>query len=72
MWIVQKNLSKRLDEVDEIIYTLTQEDSILFYNYNQIYNSNRQIFSLKENFLFAKQILYENPNFVNLSKKRMG
>lgn len=70
IWIFPKTIYKELDEVDEILYPLTEEQNILFYNFHQIYSSTRQIFSLTGNFEYVREIFKQDPNFGNMNKKR--
>lgn len=72
IWIIPKNIYKELDNADEILYSLTEDQNILFYNFHQIYRSTRQIFSLTGNFEYVHQIFKQAPNFGNLNKKRIG
>ena len=71
IWIIPKNIYKELDEADEILYSMADEQNILFYNYHQVYRSTRQIFSFKGNFEYVRQIFQQDPKFGNLNKKRI-
>jgi hypothetical protein len=72
IWIIPKNIYKELDEADGVLYSMAEEQNILFYNYHQVYRSTRQIFSLTGNFEYVRQIFQQDPSFGNLNKKRMG
>jgi Protein of unknown function (DUF4238) len=71
IWIVPKNMYKELDAADNILYSLTEVQNILFYNYHQIYHSTRQIFSKTGDFEYVRQIFINEPTFGNLNKKRI-
>ncbi len=71
IWIIPKNIYKELDQADGLLYSLIEEQNILFYNYHQVYRSTRQIFSLTGNFEYVRQIFQQDPSFGNLNKKRI-
>ena len=70
IWIFPKNIFKELDDANEILYSLSDEQNIMFYNFLQVYHSTRQIFSFTDSFDYIRQIFLEAPNFGNLNKKR--
>lgn len=71
IWIMPKKIYAELDAADKVLYVLTDEQNILFYNYHQVYRSTRQIFSLTGNFEYVRNIFQHEPNFGNLNKKRI-
>ena len=71
IWIIPKGFYLELDIADGILYLFKENDNIAFYNHLQVYQSTRQLFSIKPNFYFAKEVLEKNPNFRNINKKRL-
>ena len=71
IWIFPKGIFKELDEADQILYTFTDPQNIMFYNFLQVYRSTRQVFSFSSDFSYVEQLLKENPSFGNINKQRL-
>ena len=61
IWITPKNIYQEFDDADGTLYSLTEDQNILFYNYHQVYQSTRQIFSVTGNFEYVRQIFDKEP-----------
>lgn len=68
--IVEKKTIPSLDILDGKIVELYDEKNIQFYNYLQISQSSRQLFSLKNDFDDVISIIKKEPNLKSLERKR--
>jgi hypothetical protein len=71
IWIFPKGLFKELDDADNKVYELNVDDNIKFYNYLQVSQSTRQLFSMTSNFDYVEEILENAPSLKDINRQRL-
>ncbi len=67
----EKSCFAEYSKNDGMTLNLTDERNIIYYNAFQVYSSNRFIYSVKDNFEFAKQVCDRDPHYRNPDRDRV-
>ncbi|MBL0183893.1 MAG: DUF4238 domain-containing protein [Chitinophagaceae bacterium] len=71
IWLIPKGVFQELDDQNGQSYVFDDSENIIHYNYLQISQCTRQVFSISSDFTHVINVLKNEPELKHISRKRL-